>query len=255
MRFPTTILVALTVATGASTAHATPIDPSAFGALATVESFEGLAPGPNIALGLGQSLLEPGTVSAFDFGSGVQLVGPVPNPGFADSGAFVHDFALGNDVHNNWGSGRVVNGAASVPFGSAYLGAFHPSTGTAAITLRFDALQDRVGAYVSGLAGSTVRLDVYGDGGALLESLTIGTVALGAWAGNFLGIEHLAGIRTVVFSGQDFGLDALTFEPSLLAVPEPGTFSAVLLGVVGLVGLAMAGRRPAGPLPTLRSAP
>lgn len=247
MRHLTTALTALALFVGAPiVASATPIAPGAFGALATVESLEGLTPGANLALGLGQSLLEPGTVSAFDFGSGVRLTGPVPNPGFASGGAFVHDFALGNDVQNNWGSGRVVNSAAAVPFGSAYLGAFHPGAGTVSIALEFDTLQQRVGAYVSGVTGSNVRLDVYGDGGTLLESLTLGTVALNLWPTNFLGLEQLAGIRTAVFTGQDFGIDGLTFETSLLVVPEPDTLSALALGLLGLTGLAMVGNRPRG---------
>lgn len=245
MRFLMTTLTALALAVGAPTpSSATPIAPGAFGALATVESFEGFTPGANIALGLGQSLLEPGTVSAFDFGSGVRLTSPVPNPGFANGGAFLHDFALGNDVQNNWGAGRVVNNAASVPFDSAYLGAFHPGTGTVSIAFEFDTLQQRVGAYVSGLTGSNVRLDVYDNGGTLLESLTLGTVALNLWPTNFLGLEQLAGIRTAVFTGQDFGMDGLTFETSLLVVPEPDTLSALALGLLGLTGLAMVGNRP-----------
>ncbi len=245
MRSLTMTLTALIFAFGTPTiSSATPIAPGAFGPLATIESFEGLTPGANLSLGLGQSLLEPGTVSAFDFGSGVRLTSPVPNPGFANGGAFIHDFALGSDVQNNWGTGRVINSAASVPFGSAYLGAFHPSTGTVSIAFEFDTLQQRVGAYVSGLTGSDVRLDVYDDGGALLESLTLGTVALNLWPANFLGFEQLVGIRTAVFTGQDFGIDGLTFESSLVVVPEPDTLSALALGLFGLMGIAMVGSRP-----------
>ncbi len=245
MRLFTMTLTALTLAMGSpAISSATPIAPGAFGSLATVESFEGLTPGANVTLGLGQSLLEPGTVSAFDFGSGVRLTSPVPNPGFANGGAFIHDFALGTDVQNNWGTGRVVNSAASVPFGSAYLGAFHPSTGTVSLAFEFDSLQQRVGAYVSGVTGSNVRLDVYDDGGSLLESLTLGTVALNLWPANFLGLEQLAGIRTAVFTGQDFGVDGLTFESSLVVVPEPDTLSALALGLFGLMGIAMVGSRP-----------
>ncbi len=245
MRFLTTTLTALALAIGTpAISSATPIAPGAFGPLATIESFEGLAPGANLSLGLGQSLLEPGTVSAFDFGSGVRLTSPVPNPGFANGGAFVHDFALGSDVQNNWGAGRVVNSAASVPFSSAYLGAFAPGAGSVSIAFEFDTLQQRVGAFVSGVTGSNVRLDVYDDGGSLLESLTLGTVALDLWPANFLGFEQLVGIRTAVFTGQDFGIDALTFEPGPVVVPEPDTLSALVLGLFGLMGIAMVGSRP-----------
>lgn len=248
MRSFTTAFVALALAAGVpAVSTAIPISPGAFGALAIFESFEGFTPGANLALGLGQSLLEPGTVSAFDFGSGVQLSSPVPNPGFENGGAFVHDFALGSDVQNNWGGSRVVNDAGDVPFGSAYLGAFHPGTGTVSVAFQFDTLQQRVGAYVTGVTGMDVQLAVYGEGATLLETLTLGTVDLNAWATNFLGLEQLTGIRTVVFSGRDFGIDGLTFEASPLVVPEPGTLSALMLGLVGLVGLAMLGNRKPAP--------
>ncbi len=248
MRFLATTLTTLALAVSAPTAStALPITPGAFGALATVESFEGHTPGANLELGLGQSLLEPGTVSVFDFGSGVRLTSPVPNPGFASGGAFLHDFALGSDVQNNWGGGRVVNDAGDVPFGSAYLGAFHPGTGTVSVAFQFDTLQQRVGAYVTGVTGMDVQLAVYGDGATLLETLTLGTVDLNQWPANFLGLEQLTGIRTVVFSGRDFGIDGLTFESSLLVVPEPDTLSALALGLIGLVGLAMLGNRKAAP--------
>jgi hypothetical protein len=238
----TTILVC--VALPAGLASATPIGPGAFGPLATVESFEGHVAGPNISLGLGQSLLLPGTVSAFSFASGVVLSNPVPNPGVFNEGAFVHDFALGSDVQNNWGGTRVVNDAGDVPFGSAYLGAFDPATGTALVEFTFAAGMLRVGAYVTGFTGTTVQLDVYGTSG-LLESHTVSTVALGQWSSNFLGIENAAGIVRVVFRGQDFGLDGLTFEPNPIAVPEPNTLAALAFGLVGLLGIAMLGRQKA----------
>jgi hypothetical protein len=223
---------------------ASPIAPGAFGATVTVESFEGLTPGANLELGLGLSLLEPGTVSAFDFGSGVRLTSPIPNPGFANGGAFIHDFALGTDVQNNWGGTRVINDAGDVPFGSAYLGAFHPSGGSVSIAFEFDVLQQRVGAYVTGLTGSNVQLSVYDASGTLLESLTLGTVDLALWPANFLGLEQLGGIRTAVFTGEDFGLDGLSFESGLVLVPEPDTLSALALGLAGLMGIARLGSRP-----------
>jgi hypothetical protein len=222
------------IALAAAPALATPIGPGAFGPAQVFESFEGHTVGPNIRLGLGASLLEPGTVSAFTFASGVTLTSPIPNPGFANQGAFIHDFALGADVNNNWGGTRVVNDASDIPFGTAYLGAFHPSGGTASIEFSFASDQDRVGAYVTGAIGATLQLDVYDASGTLLESSSIGTVDLPLWSSNFLGIENFGGIRRVVISGTDFGIDGLTFEQGTVPIPEPGTFSELALGLFGI---------------------
>ena len=225
-------------------ALATSIGPGAFGAGKVVESFEGLKPGPNITLALGVSLLAPGTVSAFSFASGVALTSPIPNPGVFSDGAFVHDFSLGSDVTNNWGGTRVLNGATSsnIPFGTAYIGAFDPGAGTASIEFTFASDMARVGAYVTGVTGGTVMMKVYSASGTLLESGSISTVDLPQWRSNFLGIQNLAGIRRVVFSGPDFGLDGLTFEASAIVVPELGTLPSLAFGLAGLLGIAVIGR-------------
>jgi hypothetical protein len=65
----------------------------------------------------------------------------------------------------------------------------------------------------------------------------MGTVPVASWGSNFFGIERAEGIRRVVFSGADFGLDGLTFEQSSpTPVPEPGSATLVGLGL-GALGL------------------
>jgi hypothetical protein len=168
----------------------------------------------------------------------------VPNPGVFNDGAFIHDFSLGNDVQNTWGGTRVLNGstAGDIPMGTAYMGAFDPGTGTASIEYTFASDMERVGAYITGVTGGTITMTVYSDSGTLLESGSIGTVDLPQWSSNFLGIENLGGIHRVVFSGPDFGLDGLTFEPMPVAVPEVGTLPSIAFGLIGLLGIAVIGR-------------
>lgn len=227
----------------AAPALAIPITPAAFSGFQVVESFEAIPLGPNIRIGMGTSLLEPGTVSAFTFLSGVVLTSPVPNPGVLNSGAFVHDLARATDVQNNWGATGVVNDPTDVPFGDAYLGAFHPTgTGTASFTLNFATPQDRVGAYVTGVAGSTITMRVYDSSGTLIDTVGSSAVLLAGWATNFVGSQMPNRISRVTFTGTDFGIDGLTFEDNPVLVPEPSTLSTTMLGLLGLWGLASAGR-------------
>lgn len=237
---PILALTAL-VAIAAAPASATPIGAAAFGGAQVFESFEGLTAGPNITIGLGASLLQPGVTSAFAFASGVVLTDPVPNPGVFSAGPFVHDFALGNDVTNNWGTNGTVASAANVPFGSAYLGAF-AGAGNASITLEFATPQDRVGAYVTGVNGTNVTMRVYDASGTLLETVSAATVPVADWGTNFLGVEQSGQISRVVFSGPDFGMDGLTFENAPVPVPESSTLASILMGLAGLGGLAVVGR-------------
>ena len=137
-------------------------------------------------------------------------------------------------MSNNWGGARVVNDASDIAFGTAYLGVFHPSGGTASVEFTFASDQDRVGAYVTGATGATIQLDVYDASGTLLESSSLGTVDLPLWSSNFLGIENSGGIRRVVFSGTDFGVDALTFEHDSVPIPETSPLSALALGLLGI---------------------
>ncbi len=209
-----------------------------------VESFEGLALGPNVGASPFANILEPGTTSAYSFLSGVTLSAPVPNPGTLSNGGFVHDFALGAGATNNWGANGNVNSAAVVPFGSAYLGAFDNLTGGSSpvsLVLDLGSTYLRAGVYVTGGAGTTVTVAAYDVLGNLLESSTVSTVPVAQWANNFVGFERSEGIARVVISGVDFGADGLTFETPVVPVPDPAT--AVLL-TSGLIGLAAAGRPP-----------
>ena len=102
--------------------------------------------------------------------------------------------------------------------------------------LRFSSPQARVGAFVTGDAGTTITLEVYGVGDVLLETVSTAAVPIGQWIDNFLGIERNEGIVRIVFRGHDFGVDALLFSDTFLqAIPEPG--SALLVGL-GLALLA-----------------
>jgi hypothetical protein len=234
----------------AGSASATPITPAAFTSFQVIESFEAVATGPNVNIGLGVSLLQPGIVSAYTFASGVTLTSPIPNPGVFNAGPFIHDFARGSDVQNTWGTTGTVNDPTDVPFGTAYLGAFTGS-GTTSFTLVFATPQDRVGAYVEGASGSTITMRTYDGSGTLLDTIAGSPVTLSAWSGNFLGSQVANRISRVTFTGLDFGIDALTYEDNPLLVPEPSTATSVLLGLLGLWGLATVGRgqRALAPVP------
>jgi hypothetical protein len=224
-------------------AQAMTIGVGAFTGTQVVESFEGIVLGPNVGTSPFTNIIEPGTTGAYTFSSGVTLSSPVPNPGTMNNGVFVHDFSLPAGATNGWGANGPVASAANVPFGTSYLGAFDNLSGaTVPVSITFDFSSDvlRVGAYLTGAAGLVLRMDAYSASGTLLETATISTVPVGSWGTNFLGIERSEGIRRVVFSGADFGLDGLTSELALAPVPEMST--GLLLGI-GLAGLSLAGRR------------
>ena len=231
----------------AGSAGAVSITPSAFTGSQTVESFEGIAVGPNVGTSVFGNIVMPGLSGPFTFGSGVTLMNPVPSPGLFSNGAFVHDLAVPGAV-NNWGTNGNVDDAGDVPdpFGAAsssYLGIFdNLGVGSVSLELSFATDMERVGAWVAGVGGSTIRLDAYDSSGFLLESVTMAAPSVAAWGTNgaFLGIERAEGISRIVFTGVDFGIDGLSFEPMPIPVPEPATAS--LLGFA-LVALALATRR------------
>jgi hypothetical protein len=222
----------------AGRAGAVPISPAAFQSW-TLESFENLVPGPDVGQQLGfDGVYLPGYGGSYTFASGVTLIGP--NVDVFPGDAFVHDFSSGSPPPNNWGANGVVDGPEDVLVGNAYLAVFEAGTNEAAIDLRFSSPQARVGAFVTGDAGTSITLEVYGVGDVLLETVTTSAVPLGQWIDNFLGIERTEGIVRIVFRGHDFGIDGLLFDDTVIqAVPEPR--SGLLVGL-GLALLA-AGRR------------
>jgi PEP-CTERM motif len=217
---------------GVRPAAAVPIHAWTFGSGTSLESFEGLTLGPDVGMQLGfQGVYLPGNGGDYTFASAVTLTGPSIDVFPGD--AFVHDFTSDSPPPNRWGATGDVNGPGDVPFGDAYLAVFEAGSREAAIELRFATPQLRVGAAVTGRAGTTITLDVYGAGDVLLESRTVNAVPLAFWGLNFLGIERLEGIVRVVFRGHDFGIDGLAFEEPLQA-PEPGSALLLALGLAGL---------------------
>ena len=220
----------------AAPAGAAPITPWDFGGGYRVEGFEGLVAGPNVGVQLGfDGVYLPGTTGAYTFASGVTLIGP--NVDVFPGDAFVHDFRSGSPPPNDWGANGRVDGPEDVPVGTAYLAVFEAGGMMSAIDLRFDDPQTRVGAFVTGDAGTTITIEAYDADGVLLESATVASVPVADWGWNFLGLERAEGIARVVFRGHDFGLDNLAFEGPLAPIPEPSTAALVALGVAGLCAL------------------
>jgi PEP-CTERM motif-containing protein len=230
--------IALLLAARAGAVAITPADFQTY----SIESFELLTPGPNVGQQLGfDGVYLPGYGGSYTFASGVTLIGP--NVDVFPGDAFVHDFRSGSPPANDWGANGRVDGPEDVLAGNAYLAVFEAGTQEAAIDLRFSSPQARVGAFVTGDAGTTITLDVYGAGDVLLETVSTAAVPIGQWIDNFLGIERSEGIVRIVFRGHDFGIDALLFDDTVIqGVPEPGS---ALLVAFGLALLA-ARRRRAG---------
>jgi hypothetical protein len=214
----------------AGSARANQIQPTDFHGNQLVEGFEGLTVGTaNTATTAFRDILEVAVSTSFLFGSGVSLTDPVPNPVILNAGAFVHDFALqAGSTTNDWGANGSVSNVAHVPWGSGYIAIFGAAGSPPSLEFSFATPQHRVGAWVTGRPGN-ITLDVYDVNGALLESASIATVHRAQWRNNFLGIHRSEGIGRIVFTGEDFGVDNLTFE-----APEPTTGVLVLLGLTGI---------------------
>src|SRR5262245_1502725 len=145
---------------GVRPAAAVRISAWAFGSATSLESFEGLTLGPDVGMQLGfQGVYLPGNGGDYTFASGLTLTRPSIDVFPGD--AFVHDFTSGSPPPNRWGATGDVNGPEDVRFGDAYLAVFEAGSREAAIELRFATPQLRVGAAVTGRAGTTITLEVY----------------------------------------------------------------------------------------------
>lgn len=225
-------------------ATGTSIGPSAFGSAAVVESFEGIAEGPNAPLSeLLNGRLGIGNVSPFAFSSGVVMTAPILNV-HRDYPVLSNDFLRGDAFWNLVGNGLVTS-PADVPFGTAYLS----TVATAApLAFQFPVDQIRVGIYATGLPQTTITLSAFDWNGGFLESATIDAVSVSNWATNFVGVENFAGIRSITLSVSPGAgdnripiYDGLTFE----AAPEPPSFQAlgILAGSILLCRRRFAGGR------------
>jgi hypothetical protein len=234
MRNGHAILAAVTCALVAAAAHAAPITPAAFTGAQVVENFEGVVAGPNVATSAYANILLPGSVSAYSFASGVTLAGP--NPGLFANGAFLHNAGVAG-ASNNWGANGSVGSAAQVPDpwglpSSTYLGAFdNLAVGSVMLDLYFATDMHRVGAWVAGMAGTTITIETYDATNTLLETLTIAAPSVAAWGSSFLGLERSEGIRRVAFRGSDFGIDGLTFDATPLPEPRVGLLILAALAI------------------------
>lgn len=249
MRNRLAILAAASCAFVAAATNAAPITPAAFTGAQLVENFEGVAVGPNVAASAFANIVLPGSVSAYSFASGITLAGP--NPGLFANGAFLHDAGAAG-ASNNWGANGAVGNAAQVPdpwglASSSYLGAFdNLGVGSVMLDLYFATDMHRVGAWVAGMAGTTITIETYDATNTLLESLTVNAASVAAWGTSFLGLERSEGIRRVAFRGSDFGIDGLTFDATPLPPPPPVPEPQV--GLLILAALAIGfwrGREPA----------
>lgn len=242
------------------------IDLGAFGAGAVTEGFERTVIGPNNpgcanCAGAPNGFSFPGVLATYTFGSGLSLYAPNPNPGPPADGAasrsyhVVGDFA--RDANVGWGYfGGPVDDPSQLPGGKAFFGANNYSLlgVVSEVTVEFalPAPVLRVGAFLTGnltVAGlsQSITMEVLDDGGAVLESATIGSVAVASWQSNFLGIENAGGISRVRFSGpvttgvglsvSDLLIDNLIFEIVGTPVDEPDTLALLSLGMAGLGAL------------------
>lgn len=205
-------------------AHAVLIPFGLFGSGATIESFENPVAGPNLTFD--SNFFSPNVLGGgYDFGSGVSLITPDPNPGTGGAGGVL----IGNP-DDGATFPLFTNGAVSdsgfVPNGAFYM---VYNGVNSLIEFEFDVGMLRVGAFVTADPNQDIILTVYDKDRNVLESQMVDDVNVSDWDSNFLGIQSAsANIRFAEFSNADFiVLDTLTFE-----TPEPSV--SWLFGVLAL---------------------
>jgi Ca2+-binding RTX toxin-like protein len=188
------------------------------------EGFEGLNAGANIPFsGTFTGFLVPGSVSVFQFASGLRLIDPIPN----GNNVLIGDFALSPLV--TWGLGTSsVDDAGDVAFGSAYLGRNDPSGGMTTFSFNEDVYL--VGAYVTGVDGSHNRIAAYDASGRLISAASIRSVIVADWDTNYIQVMSKKPIAKVVFTGDFQIIDNVQFDTSKLEIIKGSKFGGKVNG-------------------------
>jgi hypothetical protein len=124
-----------------------------------------------------------------------------------DTGIVIGDFSRGNAEWGLLEHGSIT--AVEVPHGTAYLASNHESQ---SVDFGFSTPVTKIGAFVTGTAGSSIQLQIFDSSGTLLETASQSSVVAQQWGSNFLGIAHSTGISKARWTGSFLTLDKLLFE-------------------------------------------
>lgn len=122
------------------------------------------------------------------------------------------------------------------------LGGFAASGSDGVMTFSFSSLKSGVSAFVSHQGGATLQVEALGTGGAVLETTTLSFAAADGIAaydqGTTIGfLRSTADIQALRLSGLGVVADNVS------AVPEPGSWALMGLGLAAVLGLARRGAR------------